>query len=161
MAYNDGIPIASNPAAPGTLGSEAHPFDWINPYQNEQMGVSPMAAMRGHPVALDWWQQRPRGPQTLAFAGPMWLQSRPYDRGAGAYSPKFGQISYNPIGGGIYSPYKLPVIAGPGARYMAAAIWFDVQAIPTSLNIGPGMSMESLNALIATSSVGPSYLTTG
>ena len=88
---------------------------------------------------------------------PVWLMSRPYDRGAGAYSPKFGTIPVSPIGAGIYAPYKLPAIAGPGARYQFGAIWFDVQAIPTSMRINPTVPVETVNALIATSHVGAMY----
>jgi hypothetical protein len=91
----------------------------------------------------------------------VWLQSRPYDRGAGAYSPKFGVLNINPIGAGIYAPYKLPVSGGPGARYEMAAIWFDVQTVPTSVQASPTMTMQSLNSLIATSSVAAMYPTTG
>jgi len=138
--------------------------DWIDGYSRtgQQPGIEPEAAMRGQPVPLAWWQARPRlGPDTIPQPLPAWLQSRPYSRGAGAYSPKFGVLPYNPIGSGIYSPYRLPTIAGPGATYMAAAIWFDVQTIPTSININPTIPIETMNALIATARVGPSYMTTG
>jgi hypothetical protein len=162
MAYNNGTPIGSDSAAPGTLADQNHPVNWVDWAGSEQLGVSPQAAMRGRPPALSWWMQRstPRVP-TPPQPFPVWLQSRPYDRGAGAYAPKFGTLPISPIGAGIYSPYKLPVIAGPGARYSFGAIWFDVQTIPTSLNFGATVPMESINALIATSHVGPSYRTTG
>jgi hypothetical protein len=126
------------------------------------LGVSPQAAMRGQPPPLSWWHRRlgPRVP-TPVQPLPVWLHSRPYDRGAGAYAPKFGTIPISPIGAGIYAPYKLPVIAGPGARYQFGAIWFDVQSIPTSMNFNGTVPIETINALIATSHVGPSYRTTG
>jgi hypothetical protein len=160
MAYSDGIPIMGD-AAPGWLGSY-HAPNWVDWYGSEALGVSPQAAMRGQPPALSWWMQRsiPRVP-TPPQPYPVWLQSRPYDRGAGAYAPKFGTLPINPIGAGVYNPYKLPVIAGPGARYQAGAIWFDVQAIPTSIRMNPTVPVETINALLATSHVGPSYLTTG
>ena len=146
---------------PGWL-TNMQPVNWVDWHGSEQLGVSPHAAMRGSPVPLSWWQQRsvPRVPTPMQSM-PLWLQSRSYDRGAGAYAPKFGTIPINPIGAGIYAPYKLPVIAGPGARYQFGAIWFDVQAVPTSMPINPGMSSQTLAALLATSHVGPSYLTTG
>lgn len=160
MAYSDGIPIAAE-ASPGYIGVN-HPADWVSGWGSEALGISPFAAMRGHPQALSHWQRRPvlaapAAPQPF----PYWLQSRPYDRGAAAFAPKFGNIGVNPIGAGIYAPYKLPPIAGPGARYQAAAIWFDVQTIPTSLLMNPTIPVETVNALIATSYVGASYLTTG
>lgn len=165
MPMARGRPIANGSApeqySPSYIGVN-HPTDWTSWAGSEVLGVSPQAAMRGHPPALSWWMQRtiPRvltPPQPY----PMWIQSRPYDRGAQAFSPKFGVLPISPIGAGIYSPYKLPVIAGPGARYQAAAIWFDVQTVPTSLLLNPTLPIETINALIATSHVGPSYMTTG
>lgn len=159
MPMTDGIPLTD--AAPAWLGM-FHPTNWVDWQGSETLGVSPQAAMRGKPPALSWWQQRsiPRIP-TVPQPVPMWLQSRPYDRGAGAYSPKFGVLPISPIGAGVYNPYKLPVIAGPGARYQFGAIWFDVQTIPTSMRFNATVPVETVNALLATSSVGPSYLTTG
>jgi hypothetical protein len=118
--------------------------------------------MRGTPGAMAPYQRRQiRGPETLAQGREYWLQSRPYNRGAGAFSPKFGQLAYNPIGAGVDATYKLPVIAGPGARYAFGAIWFGVQAIPTSMTLSPTMTSESLAALLSTSSVSAMYATTG
>lgn len=147
--------------APAWQGTN-HPVNWVDWAGSETLGVSPQAAMRGRPPAMSWWMQRsiPRVP-TPVQGLPIWLQSRPYDRGAAAYAPKFGVLPISPIGAGIYSPYKLPVIAGPGARYTASAIWFDVQTIPTSILMNQTYPVEVINALIATSHVGPSYLTTG
>jgi hypothetical protein len=150
------IPAAMLPGGP------LNPVDWTSIAHNEFLGVQQSALMRGHPPALDYTQRRQiPGPTTVAQGQPLYLQSRPYDRGAAAFSPKFGVINYNPIGAGIYAPYKLPVSGGPGARYEMAAIWFDVQTVPTSVRASPTMSMESLNALIATSSVAAMYPTTG
>jgi hypothetical protein len=144
------------------LGQQYNPVDWVSWAGSEQLGVSPQAAMRGHPPAMSWWQQRsvprvPTPPQPL----PIWIHSRPYDRGAAAYAPHFGTLPYSPIGQGIYAAYKLPVIAGPAARYQAGAIWFDVQTIPTSLLLNPTIPVETVNALLATSHVSGSYMTTG
>lgn len=147
--------------APAYIGQN-HPVNWIDWAGSESLGIAPQAAMRGKPPALSWWMQRstPRVPTPMQGT-PIWLMSRPYDRGAGAYSPKFGVLPISPIGAGIYAPYKLPVIAGPGARYQFGAIWFDVQTVPTSVVMNPSYPVEVINALIATSHVGPSYLTTG
>ena len=150
------IPAAMLPGGP------LNPFDWLSLGGNETAGIGQGAVMRGHPGALSAYQRRQiGGPATVAQAVPLYLQSRPYDRGAGAFSPKFGVLNINPIGAGVYAPYKLPPIAGPGARYALGAIWFDVQTIPTSINAQATMSMESLDALLATSSVSAMYATTG
>jgi hypothetical protein len=157
MPTTGALPI---PAAMLT-GGPLNPYDWLS-LGNETGGIAQGAVMRGHPGAMSAYQRRQiAGPATVAMGGPIYLQSRPYDRGAGAFSPKFGVLNINPIGAGIYAPYKLPVIAGPGARYEMAAIWFDVQTIPTSVQASPTMSMQSLNALISTSSVAAMYPTTG
>jgi hypothetical protein len=146
------IPAAMLPAGP------LNPFDWLSLGPNESGGIQQGAVMRGHPGALSPYQRRQiAGPSTTAWAGPIYLQSRPYDRGAGAFSPKFGVLNINPIGAGIYAPYKLPVSGGPAARYQMAAIWFDVQTIPTSVQASPTMSIQSLQALIHTSQVAAMY----
>lgn len=162
MPTHPGIPITQDEAIPLSPGAEHAPIDWMSWPGSESLGISPQAAMRGHPVAMSWWMQRsiPRVPTPMQPT-PVWLQSRPYDRGAAAFSPKFGTLPISPIGAGIYSPYKLPVIAGPGAKYTFGAIWFDTQVIPTSVMMNPTYPVETINALIATSHVGPSYLTTG
>jgi hypothetical protein len=134
-------------------------WDWVDAGPSGTLGGALQSAlMRGTGGALAWWQQRQiRGDQTIPQGQPAWLQSRPYSRGAGAFAPKFGHIPVNPIGAGVYAPYKLPVIAGPGARYDFAAIWFNVQSIGTSLNISPTIPVETVNALLATSSVAAMY----
>lgn len=147
--------------APFYVG-QGHPVNWLDYGQNEQLGLQPVATMQGHPPPFAAWQAKQiAGPGTTIQGFPVYLHSRPYSRGAPAYAPKFGVLNWNPIGAGIYAPYKLPVIAGPGARYVFGAIWFDVQAISTSLQLNPTVPVETVNALIATSSVGGSYLTTG
>jgi hypothetical protein len=151
------IPAAMLPAGP------LNQFDWIDGGNPGSIGGALQSAlMRGTGGALAYWQRRQiSGPATIAQGVPVYLQSRPYSRGAGAFAPKFGTLNYNPIGAGVPVPYKLPVIAGPGARYEFAAIWFDVQTIPTSIAPSPTMSMDSVQALLATSSVAAMYATTG
>jgi hypothetical protein len=160
MAYSDGIPIAGD-AAPGWIG-QYHAPNWVDWYGSEALGVSPQAAMRGQPPPLSAWMRRliPQVP-TMPQPVPVYLHSRPYDRGAQAYSPKFGILPINPIGAGVVVPYRHPTIAGPGARYQGGAIWFDVQTVPTSIRFNPTLPVETVNALLATSHVGPSYMTTG
>jgi hypothetical protein len=161
MAYNDGSPINSADSAPGWLGS-FHSPNWVDWMGSEQLGIAPQAAMRGQPPPMSWWMQRsiPRVP-TPPQPVPIWLHSRPYDRGAGAVASKFRTLPISPTGAGVYSPYKLPVIAGPGARYQFGAIWFGVQDIPTSIRMNPTVPVATINALIATSQVGAMYPTTG
>jgi hypothetical protein len=150
------IPAAMLPGGP------LNPIDWLSLGPNETGGIQQGAVMRGHPGALSASQRRQIvGAQTVAQGQPFYIQSRPYDRGAGAFSPKFGVLNINPIGAGIYAPYKLPVSGGPAARYQMGAIWFDVQTVPTSVQASPTMSMESLNALIGGSHVAAMYATTG
>jgi hypothetical protein len=157
MPTQAGIPIPAAMLPAGPLNQ----FDWVD-NGSAMGGALQSALMRGTGGALAWWQRRQiQGPATIMQQGPVYLHSRPYSRGAGAYSPKFGTLNINPIGAGVATPYKLPVIAGPGARYQMAAIWFDVQTIPTSMAPSPTMSMDSVEALLATSSVAAMYATTG
>jgi hypothetical protein len=140
----------------------SHPFNWLDISGSESLGVMQSAMMRGQPAAFDHFQAKQiPGRPTTPWPVPAWLHSRPYDRGAGAYSPKFGTLNINPIGAGVYAPYRLPTIAGPGARYEWGAIWFDVQTTPTTVRMSPTMPVDSVNALLASSYVGASYLTTG
>jgi hypothetical protein len=148
-------------AAPSYIGA-AHPVNWLDRAMNEAAGLQSESTHRGRPMPFSWWQRRsiPNQP-TIPQPVPVYVTSRPYSRGADAHAPQFGSLSYSPIGAGIYPPYKLPPMAGPGARYANSAIWFDVQAIPTSLRFGPTVPIETIAALLATASVGPSYQTTG
>lgn len=149
------IPAAMLPAGP------LNQFDWID-HGGAYGGAQQSSLMRGTGGALAYWQRRQiAGPATIPQGAPVYFTSRPYSRGAAAHAPKFGLIPTNPIGAGVVTPYKLPVIAGPGARYEFAAIWFDVQTIPTSIAPSPTMSMDSVAALLATSSVSAMYATTG
>jgi hypothetical protein len=151
-----GVPAPMLPAGP------LNQYDWISLNFDEVEGIQQGAIMRGHPGALAPYQQRQAmQTPTIAQSGPIYLHSRPYSRGGGAYSPKFGVLNINPIGAGVDAPYKLPVIAGPGARYQLGAIWFDVQTIPTTINISPSMSTQSLEALLSQSYVAAMYPTTG
>lgn len=164
MPTRDPIPVGQSATPIGTPGSTLNPIDWIDQSAPKAapIGAVQSSLMRGTPGALTWWQKRtPRGPQTVPQGGPMFFHSRPYSRGAGAYSPRLGVLPINPIGGGIYAPYRLPTIAGPGARYQFGAIWFDVQTIPTTIRMSPTMPAESINAFLATSTVAGMYATTG
>jgi hypothetical protein len=165
MPTTAGTPLVGG-MAPGLAnmpGSILDPVDWVDAASPKGIGGALQSSlMRGTPGAQTWWQRRsPRGNDTGAQGAPFWLHSRGFSRGAGAYSPKFGILPTNPIGAGIYAPYKLPVIAGPGARYQFGAIWFDVQTIPTTIRMSPTMPAESVTALLATSSVAAMYPTTG
>jgi hypothetical protein len=156
------MPTAAPQAIPAAMlpGGPLNPVDWID--NGDGLGGAQQASlMRGTPGMAAWQRRQIPGPATAMQSREMWLQSRPYSRGAGAFSPKFGVLNYNPIGAGVVAPYRLPTIAGPGARYEFAAIWFNVQTIPTSIAPSPTMSMDSVAALLATSTVAAMYPTTG
>lgn len=152
-----GRPLAAIPGGP------LNPVDWIDGGSPSTIdGAQQTPLMRGTPGALTWWQRRAvRGPETIAQGAPFYLQSRGYSRGAAAYAPKFGVLATNPIGAGVYAPYRLPTIGGPGARYQFGAIFFNVQAIPTTIRMSPTMPQQSINALLASSYVAAMYATTG
>jgi hypothetical protein len=159
MPTRAGTPDLS--AAPGYAGA-LQPFNWLDIGANENLGLQQSALMRGQPAPLSWWQRRKiAGPATVPQPNPIYVTSPQFSRGADAHAPRFGKLNINPIGAGVYAPYRLPTIAGPGARYVFGAIWFDVQAISTSLQINPTVPIETVNALIAAGHVGPTYRTTG
>jgi hypothetical protein len=160
MPSRDGTPIRPE-TSPGWIG-QLHPHDWQTLGGNDFLGMQQSALMRGHPVPMSWWQRRPQwGPRPIPQGAPWYVTSRPYSRGAEAHAPKFGTLAWNPIGGGVPSAYRLPTIAGPGATYVFGAIWFDVQAIPTSVGLNATVPIETINALIKTSRVAGAYRTTG
>lgn len=150
--------VSGQPVPPGYIGA-LNPVPW-----NDMDGDGSLdrgMAMRGKPMPLEHWQERAYRQPATPQPQPFWLQSRPYDRGAGAYAPQFGRVLANVIGAGVYAPYRLPTIAGPGARYVFGAIWFDVQSVPTSMYFSPNMSQQSVDALLRTSHVAAMYPTTG
>lgn len=159
MPTTAGIPIPIH-ALPGGVMNQ---WDFIDVGPAGSIGgIQQSAIMRGSPGAFMPYQARQiPGPQTAPMGGPVYLTSPQYSRGAEAHAPKFGLIPVNPIGSGVYAPYRIPTISGPGARYEFAAIWFNVQSIPTSLLINPSIPIESVDALIASSYVGGMYVTTG
>jgi hypothetical protein len=161
MPTTAGVPLSSLVSTAQLPAGPLNQYDWIDGAGN-QPGAQQSSLMRGTGGALAYWQRRqiPQQ-QTMPFGTMVFMQAPTWDRGAGAFSPKFGIVPTNPIGAGVVAPYRIPTIAGPGARYEFAAIWFDVQTIPTTVQISPSMSMESLNALIQTSYVAGTYLTTG
>jgi hypothetical protein len=156
MPTTPGIPL------PFHTAGVKNQFDWINPFGNETEGVGPRPAHQGQPSPMSWWQRR-TVPQRTSLPQPVhfMVQGPQFDRGADAFAPQFGQLHANVIGAGIPSSYKLPVIAGPGARYNFGAIWFGVQAIPTSVQFNSTVPVETINALLATSSVSAMYVTSG
>lgn len=159
MPTNAGIPLTQIPQPlwpAGTLNS----FDWVD--GGNPSGFVQSSFMRGQPPFADAYQRR-QGPwsQTIGQPGPVFAHSRPFSRGAQAYAPQFGVLPTDPIGPGVAVPYKLPVIAGPAGEYEFAAIWFDVQTVPTSLLINPTIPIETVDALLATSYVGGMVVTTG
>lgn len=160
MPTRAGTPVNTS-GAPSYIGP-LNPHVW-NASQGDMFnGIRQTAIPKGHPGAFRWWQRKPApASTTVAQQGPIYLTSRPYSRGAGAHAPKFGILNINPIGAGVYAPYRLPSIAGPGGRYQFGAIWFDVQTVPTSLLINPTIPIETVDALIASSYVGGAIITEG
>lgn len=152
------IPILGLPE-PFWPAGDLNQFDWID--GGNPSGFVQSSFMRGQAPFAAPWQQRRISVPTVGQGQPYWVQSRPYDRGAQAFAPQFGIVAVNPVGGGVFAPYKLPVIAGPGGDYEFAALWFDAQVIPTSMPINPTIPLETYEALLATSYVGGMIPTTG
>lgn len=159
MPTRAGIPLQNIPQPLWPAGS-GNPYDWVD--NGNPSGFVQSSFMRGQPAFESAYQRRPDpGPDTIGQGQPVFAHSRPFNRGAQAFAPQFGLIPVNPIGSGVVATYKLPVIAGPGGEYEFAAIWFDVQTIPTSLLLNPTVPIETIDALLATSYVGGMIPTTG
>lgn len=163
------MPMRQGTALPASMvpmpflpGGVKNPLDWASIGFSELDGLNPTAMMRGSGGAMAGWQRRqiPQTP-TVGQGLPAYIYHENYSRGAQAYSPKFGVLPISPIGAGVQATYKLPVFGPPGARYQFAAIWFDVQTVPTSLQASPTMPMSAVNAAIMQSSVAAMYPTTG
>ena len=132
-----------------------HPYPWFS-------ASDPVTVARGMPEPYEWWQRRPISPaQTVMQPREWFFHSRAYSRGADAYAPQFGIVPTNPIGGAVVSTARMPTIAGPGARYQFGALFFDVQDVPTSVQINPTVPVSVVDALIANAHVGDFYATEG
>lgn len=86
-------------------------------------------------------------------AEPVYVYTPYYDRGAAAYAPNFGKVLSNPIGAGIYAPYRIQASNGQPAQYFNRALFWTSQVIPTSLHLGGLNDAASLKAILGTLNV--------
>ena len=121
-------------------------------------------AARGYPSPEAPAQRRPPGsmnPGPQPWGGVYQHYTPYYDRGAAAYVPNFGKVTENPIGAGIYAPYRPQASYGSAAQYANGALWWTSQAIPTSINPQSLTDPEQLADILSSLQIQAVVRTTG
>ncbi len=109
----------------------------VRPTAGVRSWLVPSRTQRGFPAPGAAGQGRPPGWTTneVPFGGAYQNYTKPYDRGAAAYVPNFGSVHYNPIGAGIFAPYRPRAYYNQPGQYANGMIFWTSQAIPTSINL--------------------------
>lgn len=133
---------------------------WGNP-------AAPSDAQRGQPTPAGNGQRRAAGSMPNEFfrnffgGPPLEIETPYYSRGAAAYVPQFGVVPTNPIGAGIYAPYRpKPYYAAPGV-YEHDAVWWLSQSIPTTVRLQGLTDADALAAVLGPVYVKAAVRTTG
>ncbi len=108
------------------------------------------STQRGYEAPFDPGQQTTRSAQPFPQPLPV-LYNAPWpDRGADNFSPDFGQVTSNPIGGGVQVSNPFDVHArGPAGQYFTDTIFWTSQVIPTSLDLQGLATPAEINAMVA------------
>lgn len=109
------------------------------------------SANRGFPAPQGRAQARPPGsfmdnPAPDGFAH--YVEYPYFSRGDGARAPQLGQVSYDPIGGGVVALHRTQASYGPAAQYENGEIFWTSQAVPTSVNLQGLTNPDILAAVI-------------
>ena len=153
------LPGVANP--PRDTGGPTRPTKGHRAWQNPE---APASGQRGFPSPLAFFQRRPKGSmpnKPPVFGGVGYNYTPEYSRGAEAYVPITGKVLYNPIGAGIYAPYRTQASYGPSGQYADGAIWWASQTIPTSVNLNGLTSPDELAALLDNIQIQAVVRTTG
>lgn len=133
---------------------------WGNP-------TAPTDAQRGGPSPGNAAQARPAGSMPNAFfrdffgGPPLEIETPYFSRGAAAYVPQFGVVPTNPIGAGIFAPFRpRPYYAAPGT-YEADQLFWLSQAIPTTVRLQGLSNADALAAVLGPTYVKAAVRTTG
>lgn len=95
------------------------------------------------------------------FGGVVYHETPNYSRGAAAYVPGTPIVPSNPIGAGIFAPFRpRPYYAAPGV-YEADAVWWLSQSIPTTVKLQGLTTAEALAAVLGPTYVKAAVRTTG
>jgi hypothetical protein len=134
-------------------GTRSYPYPFL-----------PAERQRGFPSPQNALEARPAGsmPNVPSIFGGVIETYTPYfSRGLAAFVPTFGKVLTNPIGAGIYAPYRTQASYGPPAQYANGAIWWTSQAIPTSVRLSGLTDPAILAELVGMTNVQAMVRTTG
>lgn len=99
--------------------------------------------------------------RTPPFGGHSDTVPRRNSMGADGIAPTFGRVMTNPIGAGIFAPWRPRPWYGPSGQYVNGAIWWTAQEISTSVELQGLYDADVIDALLAASSVTGFDVTTG
>jgi hypothetical protein len=115
---------------------------------------SPAQAQRGFPAPLNQTETRAAYGQPFGnvapFGGKILVQPRRRDLGASGYVPNFGKPFSNPIGAGVVALNRPQPSYGISSEYIAHALFWSSQTIPTTIPMGPLVSRDTMQALLGT-----------
>jgi hypothetical protein len=151
--YHPAPAKAQNRSGRPVKGTRSFPYPFL-----------PADRQRGFPSPQNALEARPAGsmPNAPPIFGGVYQNYTPYySRGAAAFVPNFGRVLTNPIGAGIYAPYRTQASYGPPAHYANGAIWWTSQAIPTSVHLAGLTDPDILAQLVGMTNVQAMVRTTG
>jgi hypothetical protein len=137
---------------------------WAKGVRSFQNSTSGSGAQRGYPAPEGRLQSRPPGsmnPGPQPWGGVYQNYTPYYSRGDAAYVPNFGKVTENPIGAGIYAPYRPQASYGGAAQYANGQLWWSSQAIPTSISPQSLTDPQQLAAILSTLQIQGVVRTTG
>jgi hypothetical protein len=143
------------------MGGPVRPIAGDNTWPNTEVDGG---QQRGFPSPLSFLQRRPKGSmpnKPPVFGGVDYNWTPDYDRGAAAYVPITGYVLTNPIGAGVYTPYRPQASYGPAGQYADGAIWWTSQVIPTSVNLNGLTNPDELAQLLDSIEIQAVVRTTG
>lgn len=152
------------PGSPPTKGVQWTTERWAKGVRTFLVSTMGAAAQRGYPTPENKLQKRPPGsmnPGPQPWGGVYQHYTPYYDRGAAAFVPNFGKVTENPIGAGIYAPYRPQASYGSAAQYANGQLWWTSQAIPTSINPQSLTDPEQLADILSSLQIQAVVRTTG
>jgi hypothetical protein len=121
-------------------------------------------AQRGFPTPLSRQQAYPDDLMNNSFLSsglPTPVYTPYYSRGAAAYVQNYGKVLYDPIGSGVYAPYRPQAYYAQPGEYDDSAIWWTSQIVPTNVNLVGLNNPDVMNAILGQTLIEAVVRTTG